>query len=458
MIAPSQAPASGARSCLAIVLAAGEGTRMKSDLPKVLHTIAGRSMLGHAIAALVGAGATDVVVVVGPDRDDVAREAGAAFGKARIVVQRERLGTAHAVLAAREALMEGHDDVVVAFADTPLMTTETFTSMRAAIAGGTHVLAVGFEAADPTGYGRLVMADEGLAAIVEHKDASEAERRIRLCNAGLLALSGPHALDIIARIVNDNAQREYYLTDAVKIARGLGLSAQVLVAPEDEVQGVNDRVQLARAEAAMQKRLRDAAMRAGATLLAPDTVYFSHDTKLGRDVTVEPNVFFGPGVIIEDQAVIHACSHLEGAHVGRKASVGPFARLRPGADLGEKAKVGNFVEIKAASLGAGAKVSHLSYIGDASVGAGANIGAGTITCNYDGFSKFRTIIGEGAFVGSNSSLVAPVSIAAGAYVGSGTVVTKDVAADSLAVGRARQVEIPGWANQFRARKKALPKV
>ncbi len=457
MIAPSQAPASGARSCLAIVLAAGEGTRMKSDLPKVLHTIAGRSMLGHAIVALVGAGATDVVVVVGPDRDDVAREAVAAFGGARIVVQRERLGTAHAVLAAREALMEGHDDVVVAFADTPLMTTETFTSMRAAIAGGNHVLAVGFEAADPTGYGRLVMADDGLAAIVEHKDASEAERSIRLCNAGLLALSGPHALDIIARIGNDNAQREYYLTDAVKIARSLGLSAQVLVAPEDEVQGVNDRVQLARAEATMQKRLRDAAMRAGATLLAPDTVYFNHDTKLGRDVIVEPNVFFGPGVIVEDQAVIHASSHLEGAHVGRKASVGPFARLRPGAHLGEKAKVGNFVEIKSASLGAGAKVSHLSYIGDASVGAGANIGAGTITCNYDGFSKFRTIIGEGAFVGSNSSLVAPVSIAAGAYVGSGTVVTKDVAADALAVGRAQQVEIPGWASKFRARKKSFPK-
>jgi bifunctional UDP-N-acetylglucosamine pyrophosphorylase/glucosamine-1-phosphate N-acetyltransferase len=425
---------------------------MKSDTPKVLHAIAGRSMLGHAITALVGAGATDVVVVVGPDRADVAKEALATFGKARIVVQHERLGTAHAVLAAREALMEGHDDVVVAFADTPLMTTATFAGMRAAIASGTHVLAVGFEAADPTGYGRMVLDSEGLGAIVEHKDASVAERNIGLCNAGLLALSGRHALDIISRVGNDNAQREYYLTDAVKIARGLGLSAQVLIAPEDEVQGVNDRVQLARAEATMQKRLRDAAMRAGATLLAPETVYFSHDTKIGRDVIVEPNVFFGTGVVVEDQAVIHACSHLEGAHVGRKASVGPFARLRPGADLGEKAKVGNFVEIKAASLGVGAKVSHLSYIGDASVGAGANIGAGTITCNYDGFSKFRTVIGEGAFVGSNSSLVAPVTIAAGAYVGSGTVVTKDVSADALAVGRARQVEIAGWASQFRARK------
>jgi bifunctional UDP-N-acetylglucosamine pyrophosphorylase / glucosamine-1-phosphate N-acetyltransferase len=445
------------RTCLAIVLGAGEGTRMKSSLPKVMHQIAGRSMLSHVIHAVTGAGASHVAVVVGPDRDDVAAEARKAFAGAEVFVQRERLGTAHAVLAASAALARGFDDVVVAFADTPLLTAETFLQMRAQLEQGQSVIALAFEADDPTGYGRMIVADGQLAAIVEHKDASPEQRATTLCNAGLLAISGQHALTILEKIGNTNAQNEYYLTDAPAVARGMGLRTGVLVAPEDEVQGVNDRVQLARAAATLQKHLREVAMRAGVTMIDPATVYLNHDTKLGRDVIVEPNVFFGKGVVVDDHAVIHANSHLEGAHVGVGATVGPFARLRPGAELGEKSKVGNFVEIKSTTLGKGAKVSHLTYLGDASVGADANIGAGTITCNYDGFSKFRTVIGEGAFVGSNSSLVAPVEIAAGAYVGSGSVVTKDVETDALVVGRARQVSYAGWAAGFRERNKARKK-
>jgi bifunctional UDP-N-acetylglucosamine pyrophosphorylase/glucosamine-1-phosphate N-acetyltransferase len=443
------------RSCLAIVLAAGEGTRMKSGLPKVMHEIAGRSMLGHVIAAVAAAGATEIAVVVGPDRADVAEEARRAWPEARIFEQRERKGTAHAVLAARDALEKAPDDVVVAFADTPVLKAATFGALRSGLASGSAVVGLAFEAADPTGYGRIVLGADGeLAAIVEHKDATVEQRGITLCNAGLLAIDGRRALDILSRIGCDNAQKEFYLTDAPAVAAGMGLKSGVVLAPEAEVQGVNDRVQLAGAEAAMQARLREAAMRSGVTMLDPGSVHLSHDTVLGRDVLIEPNVFIGPGVVIEDGAVIRACSHLEGAHVGKRASVGPFARLRPGAELGEKAKVGNFVEIKSTTLGRGAKVSHLTYLGDATVGADANIGAGTITCNYDGYSKYRTVIGEGAFIGSNSSLVAPVTIAAGAYVGSGSVINRDVEPDALAVARARQSAYPGWAEAFRNRKKA----
>jgi bifunctional UDP-N-acetylglucosamine pyrophosphorylase/glucosamine-1-phosphate N-acetyltransferase len=437
------------RSCLAVILAAGEGTRMKSQRPKVLHEVAGRSLLGHAIAAVMAAGADAVAVVIGPDRPDVAAEVAARLPSARVFVQAERRGTAHAVLAAREALRGGYDDVLVAFADTPLVRPGTFQAMRSALAAGAPVAVLGFEAADPTGYGRLVSRDGALEAIVEHNDASEAERAIRLCNAGLMAMDGRHALAILDAIGNDNAQSEYYLTDAVTVARAQGLKAVALDAPETEVQGVNNRVQLAAAEAEFQRRRRIAVMKGGATLIAPETVFFSHDTTIGRDVLIEPNVVFGPGVSVADGAVIHAFSHLEGAEVGPQASVGPYGRLRPGAKLARKAKVGNFVEIKAAEIGEGAKVSHLTYIGDASVGAEANIGAGTITCNYDGFFKYKTTIGAGAFVGSNSSLVAPVTIGEGAYVGSGSVVTRDVPADALAIGRGRQVEREGWAKTFR---------
>lgn len=442
--------ASAPRSCLAIVLAAGEGTRMKSSLPKVLHAIAGRSMVEHVLAAVGEAGAGRIAVVVGPDREDVAAAVRKAAPGAEIFVQTERLGTAHAVLAAREALArEAVDDVIVAFADTPLVDAAAFASLRAPLADGAAVAALGFEAADPHGYGRLVMQGERLVAIREEKDASEEERRIRLCNAGLMAFSGAHALSLIESVGNENAKGEYYLTDVVGLAAARGLTTAVVRAPEELVQGVNDRVQLASAERAMQKRLRERAMREGATLLDPDTVYFSFDTRLARDVIVEPNVFFAPGVSVEEGATIRAFSHLEAARVGPRAEVGPFARLRPGADLGRKSKVGNFVEVKKSTLGEGAKVNHLTYIGDAEIGAGANVGAGTITCNYDGFGKHRTLIGEGAFVGSNSSLVAPVSIGAGAYVGSGSVVTQDVPADALALARGRQIVIRDWAVGFR---------
>jgi len=449
------------RSCLAIILAAGEGTRMKSRRPKVLHEIGGRSLLGHALAAVAQAGATSVVVVIGPDRAEVAAEVAAALPSAGVAIQVERRGTAHAVLAAREMLARDYDDVLIAFADTPLIRPETFAGLRAALADGAAVAALGFEARDPTGYGRFVIADGALEAIVEHKDASVAQRAITLCNAGLMALDGRHALSILEAIGSDNAQGEFYLPDAVAVARSRGLKAIAREAPESEVQGVNDRVQLSVAEAEFQRRKRLDVMGSGATLIAPETVFFAFDTRLGRDVVVEPHVVFGPGVTVADEAVIHAFSHLEGAEVGPAATVGPYARLRPGAKLAAKAKVGNFVEIKAADIGEGAKVSHLTYIGDASVGADANIGAGTITCNYDGFFKYKTTIGAGAFVGSNSALVAPVTIGAGAFIGSGSVITEDVPADGMAVARGRQVGKEGWAKAFRekslARKAAQKK-
>ena len=450
-----------ARSCLAILLAAGEGTRMKSERPKVLHEVGGRPLLGHALAALAEAGADDVVVVVAPDRPEVAQAAQTLLPGVQIALQSERRGTAHAALAAREALARGYDDVIVAFADTPLVRSETFGRLRVALAEGAAVAALGFEAGDPTGYGRFVLRDGSLDAIVEHKDATPEQRAITLCNAGLMALDGRQALPLLEAIGNANAQSEFYLTDAVAVARSRCLAARALEAPESEVQGVNDRIQLASAEAEFQRRKRLSVMAGGATLTAPETVFFSHDTQIGCDVLIEPHVVFGPGVSVADGAVIHAFSHLEGAEVGPAASVGPYARLRPGARLAEKAKVGNFVEVKSAEIGAGAKISHLTYIGDATVGADANIGAGTITCNYDGFFKNRTTIGAGAFVGSNSSLVAPVTIGAGAIVGSGSVVTEDVAADALALGRSRQIAKEGWAKSFReaslARKAAAKK-
>jgi bifunctional UDP-N-acetylglucosamine pyrophosphorylase / glucosamine-1-phosphate N-acetyltransferase len=443
------------RRALAVILAAGEGTRMRSAVPKVLHRIAGRTLLAHVLEAVRQAEIEDVAVVVGPDRDDVAAEARRTFPGASVHVQAERRGTAHAVLAAGDALARGWEDVLVLFADTPLLDPATLRRLREGLATGSAVVALGFEAKDPTGYGRLVrQADGSLIAIREHRDASAAERALTLCNGGLMALSGRQALAILEAIGNDNAQREFYLPDAVAVARQSGLQAGVILASEEEVMGINDRVQLADAEAAMQRRLREQAMRNGATLIAPETVFLSADTEIGRDVTIEPHVVFGPGVVVEDGAVIHSFSHLEGARVGKGVSVGPFARLRPGATLQEGSRVGNFVEIKAAEIGPGAKINHLSYIGDASVGAASNIGAGTITCNYDGCAKHRTEIGDKAFVGTNSSLVAPVKIGAGAYIGSGSVITDDVAADALALGRGRQVEKPGWAKDFRARHRA----
>jgi bifunctional UDP-N-acetylglucosamine pyrophosphorylase/glucosamine-1-phosphate N-acetyltransferase len=450
----SDSPSTFSRSCLAVVLAAGEGTRMKSDKPKVLHQVANRSMLGHVLAVLTDAGATQAAVVVGPDREDVEQEARRILPDVRIFVQRERLGTGHAVLSAREALAEKPDDVIVAYADTPLVKAETFAKLRAPLAEGAAVVVMGFEARDPTGYGRLLTSGDQLLAIREHRDATEAERAVTLCNGGLMAIRGDLALTLLDKVGNANAKGEYYLTDIVEIARELGHRAAIAVVPEEEVHGVNDRAQLAAAERMIQERLREAAMMAGVTLVAPETVFLSHDTRLGQDVIVEPHVVFGPGVTVEAGAVIHSFSHLEGARVASGAGVGPFARLRPGATVGPKAKVGNFVEIKNTDLGAGAKVSHLTYLGDASVGAEVNIGAGTITCNYDGYNKHRTEIGEGAFIGSNSSLVAPVTIGKGAFVGSSSVITENVPADALALGRGRQVVKEGWAAEFRAKARA----
>ena len=437
----------------AIVLAAGKGTRMRSDRPKVLHALANRSMLGHVLAAVQEAGASRLAVVVEPGREDVAREIERLAPGAGVHPQVERLGTAHAVLAARAAL-EGGQDVLVAFGDTPLITAETFTRLRAPLREGAAVAVLAFEAADPTGYGRVLTEGGRVLAIREEKDASEDERRVCLSNAGLMALSGAHALGLLERIGNDNANREYYLTDAVALAVADGLSVAVVPVAEAEAQGVNDRVQLSQAEATIQARLRRAAQLGGATLIAPETVFLSVDTILGRDVIVEPHCVFGPGVVVGDGCTIRAFSHLHDARLMEGADIGPHVRLRGGAVLGAGVHLGNFVEIKNATLHAGAKASHLTYLGDAEIGAGANIGAGTITCNYDGVSKHRTLIGEGALIGSNSALVAPVSVGAGALVGAGSVITRDVPAEALAVARGRQVTREGAAKTLRQTLKA----
>ena len=423
---------------------------MRSSRPKVLHAIAGRSLLARVLAGVNHAAGIATAVVIGPDQEAVAEEIGRLAPQAAIFVQRERRGTAHAVLAAREAIAKGYDDILVVFTDTPLVWPETLDRLRGAIAEGAAVAALGFRAADPTGYGRLLVDAGTLLAIREEKDASPREREIALCNAGLMALDGKLALKILDAIEDRNAKREYYLSDAVAVARALGLKTVALEAEEDEVRGINTRAQLAEAENVAQQRLRAAALDAGVTMVAPETVFLSADTVLGRDVTIEPHVVFGAGVVVEDDAVIHAFSHLEGAHVGKGASVGPFARLRPGTRIGAKAKIGNFVEVKASEIEPGAKANHLAYLGDTRVGEGANIGAGTITCNYDGMAKHRTDIGKGAFIGSNSALVAPVKIGDDAYVGSGSVITRDVPAGALALGRGRQVVKEGWTARMRS--------
>jgi bifunctional UDP-N-acetylglucosamine pyrophosphorylase/glucosamine-1-phosphate N-acetyltransferase len=437
------------RTCLAIVLAAGEGTRMRTSLPKVLHAVGGRALLAHVLTAVQGAGCGEIAVVVGPGHEAVAQEARDIAPKAQMFEQRERKGTAHAVLTARKAIAGGADDILVIFGDTPLVRAETLTRLRAPLKDGAAVAALGFRPADPKGYGRLLTQGDELIAIREDREASDDERRIGLCNGGLMALSGKHALALLDRIGHANSKDEYYLTDAVAIARGMGLKAVAIETTEDDVRGINTKAQLAEAEAVMQQRLRSDAMDAGVTMTAPETVFLSADTKLGRDVTIEPNVVFGPGVTVEDGATIKSFSHLEGAHVGKGARVGPFARLRPGADLGADVHIGNFVEVKAATIETGAKANHLSYIGDARVGEGANVGAGTITCNNDGVAKHHTDIGKHSFIGSNSSLVAPIKIGDGAYIGTGSVVTEDVPADSLALARARQTIKEGWAKRLR---------
>ena len=441
-----------ARSSLTVVLAAGEGTRMQSAMPKVLHRVAGQSLLAHVLeAAPKGAGAA-LAVVIGPDHGAVAEEVKRLRADATTFVQRERLGTAHAVLAARDAIARGADDLLVVFGDTPLISAATFARMRAPLKNGAALAVLGFDAADPTGYGRLLVEGDRLVAIREQADATPAERVTKLCNAGVMAFDGRRALEIIEKIGDANSKREYYLSDAVDIVHQLGLEAVVIETSEDEVRGINTKAQLAEAEQVMQARLRKAALEAGVTMVAPETVYLAADTTFGNDVTIEPFVVIGPGVSIADGAVIHSFSHLVQSSIGKKALVGPFARLRPGTSLGEGAKIGNFVETKAATLEAGVKVNHLSYIGDTHIGVGANIGAGTITCNYDGSGKHKTTIGPGAFVGSNSSLVAPVKIGSGAYIGSGSVITREVPDDALALARSEQATRPGWAKRFREMK------
>ena len=443
------------RSLQVIVLAAGEGTRMRSSRPKVLHAIAGRTMLSHVLDTALAAGASRLAVVIGPDHQPVEDEARRTAPDAQVFVQSERLGTAHAVLSARDALAQGYDDVVVLYGDTPLVRPETIVALRAPLAQGAAIAVLGFRPADAAGYGRLLTDAGELLAIREDKDATPEEKTVGLCNAGIMAFDGAIALDLLDKIGNANSKGEYYLTDAVEIARILGRRSAVHEASAEEVAGVNSRSQLAEGEAILQSRLRQRALDGGATLHAPDTVFFAHDTKIGRDVTIEPNVVFGPGVVIEDGATIRAFSHIEGAHVGQGATVGPFARLRPGAELGQGVHIGNFVEIKASDLAPGVKVNHLSYVGDSSVGANTNIGAATITCNYDGVSKHRTTIGANAFIGTNTLLVAPVSVGDGAYIGTGSTITEDVPADALALARARQVNKEGWAVRLRERLAAL---
>src|SRR5581483_318081 len=447
----------GGRNGLAIVLAAGEGTRMRSALPKVLHPLAGRTLLGHVLAALRGGGSTRTAVVIGPGHEAVAAEAKGFMPDAEVFVQDERRGTAHAVLAAKAAIARGPDDVLVIFGDTPLIRPQTLAKLRAAVAGGAAVAVLGFRPADPTGYGRLVTEGAALLAIREEADASDAERAIALCNGGLMAFDGRRALDILEQIGCDNRKHEFYLTDAVAIARRMGLSAVAIEVTEDEVSGINTKAQLASAESVMQQRLRQAALEAGVTMVAPETVFLGADTTFGKDVTIEPYVVFGKGVTVEDGATVRSFSHIDGARIGRNAIVGPFARLRPGATLEEGVHIGNFVEVKEALIEAGAKANHLTYIGDARVGAGTNVGAGTITCNYDGAEKHRTDIGKNAFIGSNSALVAPVKIGDGAYVGSGSVITADVPPDALALGRGRQTVKEGWAKRLRDLKTLVKK-
>jgi bifunctional UDP-N-acetylglucosamine pyrophosphorylase/glucosamine-1-phosphate N-acetyltransferase len=430
---------------------------MRTSRPKVLHEIAGRSLLAHVLGLLREAVDIAAAVVVGPAAGAVAAEAERAWPGAEVFVQGERRGTAHAVLAAKAAIARGPDQVLVVFADTPLIRPQTLARMRDALAQGAAVAVLGFRPRDPRGYGRLVLEGDELIAIREELDASAAERAIGLCNGGLMAFAGATALAVLERIDDQNRKGEFYLTDAVAIARGMKLKAVAIETEEDEVRGINTKAQLAETEAAMQQRLRAAALADGVTLVAPDTVFLSADTKFGRDVVIEPFVVFGPGVTVEDNALIRSFSHLDHAHVGKGAQVGPFARLRPGARLGADVHIGNFVEVKEATVEDGAKANHLCYIGNARLGAGSNFGAGAIVCNYDGAAKHHTDIGEGVFIGSNAALVAPVKIGDGAYVASGSVITSDVPPDGLAIGRSRQVVKENRAARLRGLKAAAKK-
>jgi len=438
-----------------IVLAAGKGSRMHSDRPKVLHAIGGLPLLGHALHAAVALTPARIVVVAGHGAPAVENALQALAPDAVTVRQDSQQGTAHAVAQAAPVLAGFGGDAVVLYGDTPFISPATLAAMADARAAGADVVVLGFEAADPGRYGRLIVAGDRLVRIVEFKDATDAERAVTLCNSGVVMADAGLLFDLVARVGNDNAAGEYYLTDIVGLANDSGRRCAVVTCAETETLGINTRAELAAAEAVFQARRRAEVMAAGATLTAPDTVFLAVDTVLGRDVVVEPNVVFGPGVTVADGAQIRAFSHLEGAAVGAGAVVGPYARLRPGTVLGAGARIGNFVETKNADLAAGVKVNHLSYVGDAAIGADSNVGAGTITCNYDGVLKHRTTVGAGAFIGSSTMLVAPVTVGDGAMTGSGSVITSDVPAGALAVARGRQVNKPGLALRLRDRLKAI---
>lgn len=444
----------------AVILAAGKGTRMKSALPKVMHEVARVPMLGHVLKLALDVGAAPISLVVAEGMEEVTDYARALAGDVDVAIQKQQHGTAHAVLAAKPVLGEIEGTLLVLYGDTPLLTRQSIEQLLEVLREDANcaVAVLGFTPNDPDAYGRLVMDDEGrLEKIVEAKDASTQELEIDLCNSGVMAIRGSVAWKLLAQIKNTNAKKEYYLTDIVKIARAAGHTAAVVEADEDEVIGINSRGELAVAEAIFQFRTRHTFMTAGVTLIDPDSVYFAADTIIENDVMIEPNVFFGPGAIVRSGAHIKAFSHIEGAEIGAGTSVGPFARLRPGTKLGVDVKIGNFVELKAADVKAGAKISHLSYIGDALVGEEANIGAGTITCNYDGFLKYKTTIGKNVFVGSNSALVAPVKLGDGAIIAAGSVITEDVAKDALVLARSKQTEKPGAAKTFRDKKSAEKK-
>ncbi|MEO7157258.1 MAG: bifunctional UDP-N-acetylglucosamine diphosphorylase/glucosamine-1-phosphate N-acetyltransferase GlmU [Vicinamibacterales bacterium] len=440
------------RNFAVVVLAAGQGTRMRSDTHKVLHPIAGRPLLLHLLDRVAALGAERQVVVVGKGREQV--EKAIAGSIATLVFQDQQKGTGHAVLQAATAL-EGYDGpVLILYGDTPFVEAATLRRMldRLDAADAPGVVVLASSPADLGNYGRIILGQgDRIDKMVEYRDASEAERAVRLCNSGMMAVRSADLFRWLAEVGNDNAAGEYYLPDIVTVAAREGHDAVMIEGDPYEAAGVNSRAELAHLELEWQRRRREQVLDEGATLIDPESVWFAFDTRLARDVTVEPHVVFGPGVSVAEGATIHAFSHIEGATIGARASIGPFARIRPGTTLGERTKVGNFVELKKAEVGAGAKINHLSYVGDATVGAKANIGAGTITCNYDGFGKYRTEIGEGAFIGSNSALVAPVTIGAGAVIGAGSVITQDVEADSLAVARGDQTGVAGWAKRFRER-------
>jgi bifunctional UDP-N-acetylglucosamine pyrophosphorylase/glucosamine-1-phosphate N-acetyltransferase len=435
-----------------VILAAGQGTRMRSDTHKVLHPIASRPLLLHLLDRVDALGADRRVVVVGKGRDQV--EVALSGRDVTIAHQERQLGTGHAVQQAQAALADYDGPVLILYGDTPFVEAGTLRRMidRLNGDGGPGVVVLASYQGDPGKYGRIILGEgDRIAKMVEFRDATEEERSVKLCNSGMMAVRAPDLFRWLGEVGNDNAAGEYYLPDIVNVAASEGRDAVMIEGDPFEAAGVNSRAELAHLELEWQRRRREQALDEGATLIDPESVWFAYDTRLGRDVTVEPHVVFGPGVEIADGATIHAFSHIEGAVIGAKASIGPFARIRPGTRLGERTKVGNFVELKKAEVAEGAKVNHLSYVGDASVGAKANIGAGTITCNYDGFGKYRTVIGAGAFIGSNTALVAPVTIGEGAIVGAGSVITENVEADSLAVERTEQKGIAGWAKRFRER-------